>query len=334
MKVEVNVPRRWAYAVLIMLLFGSGIFAVWAYKSNYTAAGTEPVVDVAKLGHSPNEIEVDLSGTPTTGVTCTGKMTLQSAIANKCLGAGTTGSGGTGGGGTNFLKSYSQVFSTKSTISPNPATTWVDSGLQIAVTPSVSGSKFLISANIIAKNGNQLGDCFVGLFRGNTELVAPFSANDGSNWDVTPQTISYIDTATDTSSRTYKIKVRGGPSGSYCAINRAPGSSPESDEYYGASTMTIVEFSEGGSGGSCIMRGGAWTGTLAADTLATVTFSLPFPAGVTPVVTVTPDISDAPTSTTANLVVKDVTVNGFKFQSQDPMRKVYYVAHDPAACFS
>ena len=97
MKVEVNVPRRWAYAVLIMLLFGSGIFAVWAYKSDYTAAGTESVADVATLGHSPNEIEVDLSGTPTTGVTCTGKMTLQSAIANDCLGAGTTG--GVGGSG-------------------------------------------------------------------------------------------------------------------------------------------------------------------------------------------------------------------------------------------
>ncbi len=325
MKVEVQVPRKWAYALLIVLLFGSGIFAVWAYKSDYAAAGTEPVADVAKLGHSPNEIEVNLGGTGTG--TCEGKKTLQYAIKNKCLGSGTTGGGsggtvggtcarcgfdgtwvyyddgvgndfgvsckdgyvigwcnthstglgycdwtggiakslnenkyptwlvgtpiytkttalcsGAGGGGTNFLKSYSTVYSTQSNLPFS--STWVDSGLQIAVTPSVSGYKFLITASIIAKNGDETGSCEAGLFKDTTELVAPFLSNDGSHWDASPSTISYIDTATDTSSRTYKVKVRGNTNGA-CHINIAPGNAG----YTGKSTMTIVEFSEGGGGG-------------------------------------------------------------------------------------
>lgn len=98
-KMEVNVPKRWAYAVLILALFGSGLFAVWAYNANYPTAG-KPVGDVVKVGHSPDEIEVDLGGAGTG--TCEGKRTLQYAIANKCLGAGTT-TQTTSGGFTNMV---------------------------------------------------------------------------------------------------------------------------------------------------------------------------------------------------------------------------------------
>ncbi len=89
MKVEVNVPRRMAYVVLIGLLLGSGMFAfVMAYNKDYTdPAKAKTVAAVEQFGHSPDEIEVNL-GTGTGD--CSGKQTLQYAIDKKCLGGGTT----------------------------------------------------------------------------------------------------------------------------------------------------------------------------------------------------------------------------------------------------
>src|SRR3989338_3025556 len=100
MKAEVNVPRTWAYVVLVALLLGSGMFAfAMAYNANYGTT-PNPASNAITFGHSPDEIEVDL-GTGT--APCTGKVTLQFAIANKCLGGG--GSGGGSGGISVSIKS-------------------------------------------------------------------------------------------------------------------------------------------------------------------------------------------------------------------------------------
>src|SRR3989338_1565908 len=114
MKAEVNVPRTWAYVVLVALLLGSGMFAfAMAYNANYGTT-PNPASNAITFGHSPDEIEVDL-GTGT--APCTGKVTLQFAIANKCLGGG--GSGGSASDST--VGSYFATASAQGTVLLNQA---------------------------------------------------------------------------------------------------------------------------------------------------------------------------------------------------------------------
>ena len=108
MKIEVSKTRVTILMTVLLLLLGS--VAVWAYNANYPTAA-KPVGDVAtKVGHSPDEIEVDLGADATKDFSCTGKITLYDAVRNKCLGGGTTG--GTGGttGTTGFTNM--QIFDT------------------------------------------------------------------------------------------------------------------------------------------------------------------------------------------------------------------------------
>ena len=84
----------------------------------------------------------------------------------------------------------------------------------------------------------------------------------------------------------------------------------------------------------CTARGGIATGTFADDRGYSVHFSPPFPTGVKPIVTITPDITSNPTSgTTALSVISNVDRAGFVFQTQAPLTYMHYVAYDPV-CFS
>ena len=89
MKVEVNVPKKWAYVVLIGLLLGSGVFAVWAAIPYTSTNQPNP-------GHGGTTVWVDVEGT---------EMTLQDAITNKKLGSGSTTTTTTGGGGGGLILS-------------------------------------------------------------------------------------------------------------------------------------------------------------------------------------------------------------------------------------
>jgi hypothetical protein len=144
-----------------------------------------------------------------------------------------------GDGVVGVINAYSANLTTKSIIT---SSSWTDSGLAITLTPSSISSKFLINANIVAINGNSPGDCFVGLFKDNNELVVPFSASDESVWAAKATGVTYIDNAGSTNSRTYKIKVKG--NGGSCYINRSEGL----ETYDGASTMTIIEMGSGSVG--------------------------------------------------------------------------------------
>ena len=142
---------------------------------------------------------------------------------------------------------YAAISSAAKTI--NSGSSWTDvTDMAITVTPSSSKSKLLINANVVAVNGNAAGVCNVGLFKESTvgtitsitTLAAPYAARDGSEWDASPAGITFVDqaTASDCSSRTYKVKVKG----DYCFINECDGCQNDTTPRYpGTSTMTVLD---------------------------------------------------------------------------------------------
>ena len=219
MKIEVNLTKKKFYALFVVAVFLAGILVV------YAQFGVKP-----NPGHLTSEL-----------VAPTG------CSAGQVLKVGTDGliTCGAAGAVTGILNVYNSV---SSTISDTISGSWVElPELSITVVPSASNSKFLINANVIARNPQSSGSCFVGLFKGDTELIAPFAVSDQSwNGDSEQGSISYVDTAIDSSSRNYKIKVRKeGVMGS-CVINRAP--TTRLGQTHGVSTMSIVEIGSGGTG--------------------------------------------------------------------------------------
>jgi len=134
-----------------------------------------------------------------------------------------------------ILSVYSVQYSNKQF---GTGTTWFDTGLSITITPKTSTSKFLINASIVLGNGNSSGNTVVGLYKDSTSLIDPFASVNLTTFDASPQSTTYIDTATDLSSRTYVVKVKGSDSGTIWYTNR----SEYSDTlFYGISSMTILE---------------------------------------------------------------------------------------------
>jgi hypothetical protein len=64
----------------------------------------------------------------------------------------------------------------------------------------------LIIGEAASGNGDNGGNCDVGLYRGSTALRGEFSTAQFSNGDIAPTGVTYIDTPNTTSSVTYKIK--------------------------------------------------------------------------------------------------------------------------------
>jgi hypothetical protein len=264
MKLEVNVPSRLAYVVLILVLFSSGLFAVWAYKSGYT--GTESVAEVAKLGHSPNEIEVDLgAGTSP----CTGKVTLQYAIANKCLGGGTTTTTTpTSGGGTTSIK-VQRFDVTSDNPLDVPASDW-----DLCV-PSQYGMR-----------GGECRSDYFDVWIENNRWKSSFGGG-----------CQGLDAV-------YCFKVGGTTPGTLSTLGDP----------------------------KCSVRGGILTGDFAKDTPYTVKFSPAFATNVKPIVQITPDVTDASSSTLPISYIFNVDNTGFTYQSQRFIKNMHFTAFDPA-CF-
>lgn len=147
-----------------------------------------------------------------------------------------TPSAGSGG-----VRVFSSVYTEKRHLT-NTSGSWTDTGLAIVVTPSSSSSKLLINANIAATNGSWGYNCDVGLFEDNTALIAPFASLGLTDHDSIQSSVTYVDTADNTSARTYKVKIRGS-SGIYGTVNGVHCFINQSDNliFSGASTISVIE---------------------------------------------------------------------------------------------
>lgn len=173
----------------------------------------------------------------------TGKSLMGSALATdidpdytlKVVGGITTDklfvSGGISTSGT--VKMYSKDFSYPQTLTVSD---WQYSDLYVTLTPNSATSKFVINANLaVGKYSTNV--CKVGLFRKDGGHSTPYTLQEyatllPANTEVIPAGISYFEDAdSDTSERTYHIKVKGD-----CKINES-----YSGGNTGASTMTVME---------------------------------------------------------------------------------------------
>ena len=120
---------------------------------------------------------------------------------------------------------------------------FVDTGLQLAITPSSASSKILITG--IINVGQTYFKTYIRLLRGSTVLSVGDSASNrpqtyassapgGSDWDtynVTAITLNLLDSPNTTSSITYKTQMNSGSGSNY---GQTGGSG-------GVSTMTLME---------------------------------------------------------------------------------------------
>ena len=134
-----------------------------------------------------------------------------------------------------ILSVYSVQYSNKQF---GVGTSWFDTGLSITITPKSPTSKFLINASIVLGNGNSSGNTVAGLYKDSTSLIDQFASVNLTTFDASPQSATYIDTATDLSSRTYVVKVKGTDAGTTWYTNRSEYSAVL---FYGTSSMTILE---------------------------------------------------------------------------------------------
>ena len=162
---------------------------------------------------------VPFSGIQETKLTTTGD-TLYASAANTAarLGIGSTGqvltvSGGVpswaapAGGG----KVLQVVQATSTTAIVNSTSTYADSNISLAITPSLTTSKVLIlTSQQYAKNpGNQYSGVQTQLVRGATQ-IAYISNNAGytnaDGYTVIPLSYHYLDSPATTSATTYKVR--------------------------------------------------------------------------------------------------------------------------------
>ena len=131
--------------------------------------------------------------------------------------------------------------------SSSSSTTYVDTGLSQAITPSSTTNKILIQYSIMfSAPGSAIPSSFTQIVRGSTALTGAFptdtsgqygtttaySATDRSSWT----TMTYLDSPNTTSSTTYKIQYRV-DGGSAVHINKYHGL----DNYKCISHLTLME---------------------------------------------------------------------------------------------
>ncbi len=110
---------------------------------------------------------------------------------------------------------------------------WNDAYVWGSITPTSNSSKILINASVVASSPESGNNCRLGLFRDDTQLVAPFATIKTTHGqDARTSSVTYVDTNSGTSARTYKIKANG-----VCRVN-----SSYTGTEGGSSTITVVEF--------------------------------------------------------------------------------------------
>ena len=119
-------------------------------------------------------------------------------------------------------------------------------GLSVAITPSRSDSKILISYHLYIGGHNSV--TYIRLLRDSTGLAIPSGMTNGStgvNFTTTPNngfmstnSFQFLDSPATTNSVTYKLRWAGNSSTYTLYLNRYPGSSTS---YIGSSSITVME---------------------------------------------------------------------------------------------
>ena len=123
------------------------------------------------------------------------------------------------------------VQATSDTKTSTTSTSYVDTPLSVAITPSATSSKILIRYNMTVAMGNNSNIAFFQIVRGSTAVgngnqgssrTKCHSALRGQHSDTNPHGVTFgefLDTPSTTSATTYKIQYR--VDGNTCYINRA-----------------------------------------------------------------------------------------------------------------
>ena len=121
------------------------------------------------------------------------------------------------------------------------------SGLSVAITPTRSDSKILVSYHLYIGGNNTV--TYIRLLRNSTGLAIPSGVTNGStgvnftttssNGFMSTNSFQFLDSPSTTSSVTYKLQWAGNSSYTLY-LNRYPGSS---DNYIGSSSITVMEVS-------------------------------------------------------------------------------------------
>ena len=130
------------------------------------------------------------------------------------------------------------------------STTFYDTGLSVAITPTSTSSKVYVFATIYHASQAATNAARFNLVRGSTNIAQPASGGSGNNGTsinylntismiTTP--ISFLDSPSTTSATTYKIQIGFDAPGSNTAhyMNRYHGA----DSFRGISTLTVMEVS-------------------------------------------------------------------------------------------
>tara|TARA_B100001250_G_scaffold253906_1_gene218427 strand:+ start:1850 stop:2344 length:495 start_codon:yes stop_codon:yes gene_type:complete len=123
------------------------------------------------------------------------------------------------------------------------STSFVDTGLSQAITPSSSSNKILCTANIYTSSPTHV--IFFNLVRGSTNIFQPSGSATNSASTILwvnsnfliRHTTQFLDSPNTTSATTYKVQYAIDNSSYSVFINRNSGS----DDYYGTSSLTLME---------------------------------------------------------------------------------------------
>ena len=124
------------------------------------------------------------------------------------------------------------------------STSFVDTGLSQAITPSSSSSKILCTANIYSSSPNMV--VYFNLVRGSTNIFQPSGSATNSASTILwvnsnfliRHTTQFLDSPNTTSAITYKVQYAINNSSYSVFINR---NVQGSDDYYGTSSLTLME---------------------------------------------------------------------------------------------
>jgi len=130
----------------------------------------------------------------------------------------------------------------KSDTATTTSTSFVDTGISQAITPSATSSKILVIYNVYMGH-TQSEVSFINLVRDSTTIAQPSTS---ANYPATSlqyigalvmqqHSVAYLDSPSTTSSITYKLQYRCDANTIY--LNRYSGN----DNYHGISTLTLME---------------------------------------------------------------------------------------------
>ena len=134
-------------------------------------------------------------------------------------------------GGGKILQVVSQVVTTKVATT---SSSFVDTGITLAITPAATSSKILVQMQGMFGTGGGGENNFFQVLRGSTQLGLQMSIMQDGVTQNFPRTVVFLDSPGTASAVTYKVQVKAG--GNEVFMNR-----DNSDNQMGFSTITLLE---------------------------------------------------------------------------------------------